>query len=102
MVSFMLRFEGYIMFDVQYNRHSFNPHLRKSWVHAHRADTLEAARAYLVSTRAKFKNEFGYRSDVEYRIVEVKPVIESDTNDDDDAGLSPADRAQFYGPSVRL
>jgi hypothetical protein len=21
---------------------------------------------------------------------------------DDDAGLSPADRAQFYGPSVRL
>ncbi len=27
--------------------------------------------------------------------------FESDT-EEDDAGLSPADRAQFYGPSVRL
>ena len=88
------------MFDVQYNRHTFNPHLRKSWVYAHRADTLEAARAYLVSTRAKFKNEFGYPSDVEYRIIEVKPAIEP--VEDDDAGLTRADLAQFYGPSVRI
>ena len=61
-----------IMFDVQYNRNTFNPHFRKSWQHAHRADTLEEARRYLRTTRAKFKNEFGYPSDVEYRIVEVK------------------------------
>ena len=62
------------MFDVQYNRNTFNPHLRKSWQHAHRADTLEGARLYLRTTRAKFKNEFGYPSDVEYRIVEVEKV----------------------------
>ena len=59
------------MFDVQYNRNTFNPHLRKQWKHAHRADTVKAARAYLVATRAKFKNEFGYPSDVQYRIVPV-------------------------------
>jgi hypothetical protein len=88
------------MFDVQYNRNTFNPHVRKSWVHAHRADTLEAARAYLRTTRAKFKNEFGYPSDVEYRIIEVKPAIEP--IEDDDAGLTRADLQQFYGPSVRI
>lgn len=60
------------MFEVQYNRNTFNPHLRKSWQHAHRAATLEEARQYLRTTRAKFKNEFDYPSDVEYRIVEVK------------------------------
>lgn len=59
------------MFDIQYNRHTFNPHIPKHWVHAHQTDTLEQARAYLTATRAKFKNEFGYPSDVEYRIVEV-------------------------------
>jgi hypothetical protein len=32
---------------------------------------VEAARAYLVATRAKFKNEFGYPSDVQYRITPV-------------------------------
>lgn len=88
------------MFDVQYNRNTFNPHLRKNWVHAHRADTLEMAREYLRATRAKFKNEFGYPSDVEYRIIEVKPTIEP--IEDDDAGLTRADLAQFYGPSVRI
>lgn len=62
------------MFDVQYNRNTFNPHLRKQWVHAYRADSVEAARAYLVATRAKFKNEFDYPSDVQYRIVEVKAM----------------------------
>jgi plasmid stabilization system protein ParE len=59
------------MFDVQYNRNTFNPHLRKQWEHAHRADSVEAARAYLVATRAKFKNEFGHPSDVQYRITPV-------------------------------
>lgn len=62
------------MFTVQYNRNTFNPHLRKSWQHAHRADTLEDARLYLRTTRARFKNEFGYPSEVEYRIVQVKAV----------------------------
>lgn len=91
------------MFDVQYNRHTFNPHLRKSWVHAHRADTLELAREYLRTNRAKFKNEFGYPSDVEYRIVEVKPAIDPvEDTEDDDTGLTRADLAQFYGPSVRI
>ena len=88
------------MFDVQYNRNTFNPHFRKQWVHAHRADTLEIAREYLRTTRAKFKNEFGYPSDVEYRIIEVKPTIEP--VEDDDTGLTRADLAQFYGPSVRI
>ena len=88
------------MFDVQYNRNTFNPHLRKSWVHSHRADTLEMAREYLRTTRAKFKNEFGYLSDVEYRIIEVKPAIEP--IEDDDTGLTRADMQQFYGPSVRI
>jgi hypothetical protein len=88
------------MFDVQYNRNTFNPNLRKQWVHAHRADTVEAARAYLVATRAKFKNEFGYPSDVQYRIDEVGPVI--DYVEDDDHGLTRADLQQFYGPSVRI
>jgi hypothetical protein len=57
------------MFDVQYNRNAFNPHLRREWVHAHRADTLEAARAYLVATRAQFKHILGYPSDLQYRII---------------------------------
>lgn len=60
------------MFNVQYNRNTFNPHLRKSWQHAHKAATIEDAQAYLKHTRAKFKNVFGYPSDVEYRIVKVK------------------------------
>jgi len=91
------------MFDVQYNRNTFNPHLRKQWVHAHRADTLEIAREYLRTTRAKFKNEFGYPSDVEYRIIEVKPAIEPVEEDiTDDTGLTRADLQQFYGPSVRI
>ena len=59
------------MFDVQYNRNTFNPHLKKQWIHAHRADSLESAREYLKKTRAKFKNEFGYPSEVQYRIVKV-------------------------------
>jgi hypothetical protein len=59
------------MFDVQYNRNTYNTRPRKEWAHAHRADTLEAARAYLVATRAKFKNEFGYPSDLQYRITPV-------------------------------
>jgi hypothetical protein len=62
------------MFDVQYNRNTYNTRLRKEWAHAYRADTLEAARAYLVATRAKFKNEFGYPSDLQYRIKAVKAV----------------------------
>ena len=65
------------MFDVQYNRNTFNPRLRKSWLHAHRADTLESAREYLRHTRAKFKNEFGYPSDVEYRIVPVRIEVQA-------------------------
>jgi len=88
------------MFDVQYNRNTFNPNLPKKWIHAHRADTVGAARAYLVATRANFKNEFGYPSDVQYRIVEVKPAI--DYVEDDDHGLTRADLQQFYGPSVRI
>jgi hypothetical protein len=60
------------MFDVQFNRNGWNSQLRKDWRHAYRADTLEGAREYLKTTRAKFKNEFGYPSDVQYRIVNTE------------------------------
>ena len=59
------------MFDVQYNRNTFTPHLRKAWVHAYRADTKQEANDYLIATRAKFKHVFGYASDVKYRIVKI-------------------------------
>ena len=29
------------MNDVQYNRNTFNPHLRKQWEHAHRRSDIE-------------------------------------------------------------
>lgn len=60
------------MFTVQYNRNTFNPASRANWVHAYTGDTLEAARAYLVATRARFKHVFGYPSDVKYRVVKTK------------------------------
>lgn len=60
------------MYDLQYNRNTFNPHLRKDWQHSARRETQEECHAVKLENCRKFKNEFGYPNDVQYRIVKVK------------------------------
>lgn len=60
------------MYDLQYNRNTFNPHLKKQWVHSRRCDTAQQCEDILKIRKNEFLRIFGYANAVQYRIVKAK------------------------------
>lgn len=60
------------MFELQYNRNTFNPASRKDWQHVAQFETREQCEIRRKENCKKFKNEFGKPNDLQYRIIKIK------------------------------